>query len=385
MRSPGKTGVLKALKRIRKLLKMIKTLASIGLYAYFIAAAVLPPVFAYGQVDESNARMGGLVGGFASKYCAPGVSHDIANAVEVFGRQLAQQLPVPSLIDIPGEEILPMEGTLSVRFGGTEISLYKHPSPDITDSLMWVSIGNKVEFSVVLKHELPASLTQCTVGGRNLAFVSTLDLEGNAYDLYIFDDAGRLVTSIKGKGRYNLPVVTVDEVGTFSIYGSGLSINGIPTWSSVHPAKNDPRLSRFLGRLNTASASRIWKQSLKNSLLESGNGSVHEIFFPRVFILRPDAHIVDASIEFQRKFYTNVAEQMSDEFMAKSDEHGIFTHDLTLPIFVRVLAEANAPAYARKKWNDLPGKVKKEIEFDLLIDFWRLKGVPEVSALFSAN
>jgi hypothetical protein len=363
--------------------------ASACLRAFLLPAALLLPLLAHGQLGDARPRLGDLVGGAVATYCTLGDTHDIANAVEVFGRRRALRLPIPAQDTIPGQEVLPMPGVQSVRLGAAEIGIYSPAYPDQDSdtmaSVLWARTNGKLDFHKVLKHESGSSVVRCRVGERDLAFVSTLNHAGNASDLYVFDDRGRLASTIRGRARFDVPLLRVDEAGGFTLFGTGLSIDGKPTWPHGYPARNDPRRAAFFVRLDASSASPNWKRSLKYALSAADDPSPAEEFFPRVFRLRPDGRVVAAPSSTQRMFYVKVAEESASGFQGGSDEYGIFTHDLMLPIFVRVLAEAGDPDFARRQWDALPDKMKAEIDLDLLIEFWRLKRAPQVGAAFTRD
>lgn len=354
---------------------------------FLLPAALSLPMLAHGQLGDAQPRLGDLVGGAAASHCALGDTHDVANAVEVFGRRRALRLPIPAQDTMPGQEVLPMQGVQSVRLGAVEISIYAPADAysDTTASVLWVRTHGKLGFHKVLEHASPASVVRCRVGGRHVAFVSTLNHDGNADDLYVFDDRGRLASTIRGRARFDVPLVRVDEAGVFSLFGTGLSINGKPTWPRGYPARNDPRRAAFLARLDASSASPDWKRSLKYALSASDAPSAQDEFFPRVFRLRPDGRVVAPSSSAARMFYVKVAEASSSRFRAGSAVHSIFTHDVTLPIFVRVLAATGDPDYARRRWDALPDDVKAEIDLDLLVEFWRLKRAPDVDAIVTQD
>lgn len=342
-----------------------------------------PSAYSFGQIDDSEPHLGEIVVGRAKKDCSLGYAHNLGNAVDVFGKRIADQLPLEAPdYSVPDQEVRALAGVASVRLSNAELSLYKAHDYDVNDSMIWITAGGRLRSYSILKNQQPVSLIQCTIAGQVVALVTTADKDSERFSMYVFGDNGRLTTTVQGHERDNIPFVSEDEDGNFILYGSGLTINELPMWPHDFPAIDDPNLTHFLKRLHASSASMVWKAALEGSLHETPYSSPHEVFFPCIFLLASDGRVVAAPSQVRQEFYLSVAKKTFRKLTEGDDEYGIFTHDLTLPIFVRVLSEVKLPGFARETWIRLPARVKAEIDLPLLVDFWQLKHAPEVGAAF---
>jgi hypothetical protein len=333
--------------------------------------------YAFAVVGDSDSSLNTMFVGQVRASCTPSTSYNVANASDVFGPALADKLPIPSE-DIA---IYPLRNVKRIATEKFELNLFKDPNLD--DSIVWVTQRHKLKFHSVLKGQRPASVSLCKVFGRDLAFVETGDNAGNTLDLYIFNDDGVLVTTIKGSVRFNEFNIQQDSDGRYLFYGTGLRINGAAPWNHPLPPELEIDRRKYLTRLNRSSISPDVKIILSSSLSGRTDGAP-EHFFPYVHILTSAGEIVDAPKSVQNAFYLRMAEE---SFADLIDEHSpragtYFSHALTIPIFVRLLGEVGLPGYAKKKWQSLPTSIRNEIDLSLLIEFWRTEGVPEVAAAF---